>query len=76
MHWEACGNAAGVPLVFLHGGPGGGCLPHHRRYYDPAFWNIVLYDQRGAGALDADRIADRQHDARISSPTSSACAKR
>jgi proline iminopeptidase len=49
MHWETCGNAAGVPLVFLHGGPGGGCLPHHRRYYDPAFWNIVLYDQRGAG---------------------------
>ena len=49
MQWEACGNAAGVPLVFLHGGPGGGCLPHHRRYYDPAVWNIVLYDQRGAG---------------------------
>jgi proline iminopeptidase len=49
MQWEACGNAGGVPLVFLHGGPGGGCLPHHRRYYDPAFWNIVLYDQRGAG---------------------------
>jgi proline iminopeptidase len=49
MHWEACGNPAGVPLVFLHGGPGGGYLPHHRRFYDPAFWNIVLYDQRGAG---------------------------
>lgn len=49
MQWEACGNAAGVPLVFLHGGPGGGSLPHHRRFYDPAFWNIVLYDQRGAG---------------------------
>ena len=49
MHWEACGNPKGVPLVFLHGGPGGGCLPHHRRFYDPAFWNIVLYDQRGAG---------------------------
>jgi proline iminopeptidase len=49
MHWEMCGNAAGVPLVFLHGGPGGACLPHHRRYYDPTFWNIVLYDQRGAG---------------------------
>ena len=49
LKWEACGNPAGVPLVFLHGGPGGGCLPHHRRYYDPAFWNIVLYDQRGAG---------------------------
>jgi proline iminopeptidase len=49
MQWEACGNPEGVPLVFLHGGPGGGCLPHHRRFYDPAFWNIVLYDQRGAG---------------------------
>ena len=49
MHWEECGNAAGVPLLFVHGGPGGGSLPHHRRYYDPAFWRIVLYDQRGAG---------------------------
>jgi len=35
--------------VFLHGGPGGGCLPHHRRYFDPGFWRIVLFDQRGAG---------------------------
>ena len=50
MHWETCGNAAGVPLVFLHGGPGGGCLPHHRRFYDPSFFRIVLYDQRGCGA--------------------------
>jgi len=49
MHWEACGNPDGMPLVFLHGGPGGGSLPHHRRFYDPAFWRIVLYDQRGAG---------------------------
>jgi proline iminopeptidase len=49
MHWEACGSATGTPLVFLHGGPGGGCMPHHRRFYDPSFWNIVLYDQRGAG---------------------------
>ena len=49
MHWEECGNPAGVPLVFIHGGPGGGSLPHHRRYYDPVFWRIVLYDQRGAG---------------------------
>src|SRR6185312_15850241 len=32
MHWEECGNAAGVPLLFVHGGPGGGSLPHHRRY--------------------------------------------
>ena len=49
MHWEVCGNPDGVPLVFLHGGPGGGSLPHHRRFYDPRFWRIVLYDQRGAG---------------------------
>jgi proline iminopeptidase len=49
MHWEECGNAKGVALLFIHGGPGGGCLPHHRRFYDPAFWRIVLYDQRGAG---------------------------
>jgi len=49
LHWETCGNVAGVPLVFLHGGPGGGCLPHHRRYFDPSFWRIVLFDQRGAG---------------------------
>ena len=49
MQWEACGNPNGVALVFLHGGPGGGCLPYHRRFYDPAYWNIVLYDQRGAG---------------------------
>ena len=49
LYWEACGRANGVPVVFLHGGPGGGCLPHHRRYFDPAFWRIVLVDQRGAG---------------------------
>ena len=49
MHWEVCGKARGVPLVFIHGGPGGGSLPHHRRFYDPTFWRIVLYDQRGAG---------------------------
>jgi proline iminopeptidase len=49
MYWEECGNASGVPLLFIHGGPGGGSLPHHRRFYDPAFWRIVLYDQRGAG---------------------------
>src|SRR5271165_4522525 len=49
MHWEECGNPRGVPVVFLHGGPGGGTAPDYRRYYDPAFYRIVLYDQRGAG---------------------------
>jgi len=59
LHWEACGNPAGVPLVFLHGGPGGGCLPHHRRYFDPSFWRIVLVDPRGAGrSTPCAEIAD------------------
>ena len=49
LHWESCGNPAGVPVVFLHGGPGSGCLPHHRRYFEPSFWRTVLFDQRGAG---------------------------
>ena len=49
MYWEECGNARGAPVVFLHGGPGGGSAPDHRRYFDPAFYRIVLYDQRGAG---------------------------
>lgn len=49
MYWEECGNPRGVPVVFLHGGPGGGVAADHRRYYDPEFYRIVLYDQRGAG---------------------------
>jgi proline iminopeptidase len=49
LYWEECGNRDGPVVVFLHGGPGGGCLPHHRRFFDPAHWRIVLYDQRGAG---------------------------
>jgi len=49
LYWESCGNPDGVPVLFLHGGPGSGCLPHHRRYFDPAFWRSVLFDQRGAG---------------------------
>jgi proline iminopeptidase len=50
MHWEESGNALGVPVVFLHGGPGGGSAPDHRRYFDPRFYRIIVYDQRGAGA--------------------------
>jgi proline iminopeptidase len=49
MYWEECGNARGAPMVFLHGGPGGGIAPDHRRYFDPSFYRIVLYDQRGSG---------------------------
>jgi len=49
LYWEECGNPDGVPVVFLHGGPGAGAAPDHRRFFDPAHYRIVVYDQRGAG---------------------------
>jgi len=49
MFWEACGNPHGIPVLFLHGGPGGGCSPEHRRFFDPDAFRVVLFDQRGAG---------------------------
>lgn len=49
LYWEECGNPHGVPVIFLHGGPGAGCSPMHRRFFDPAHFRIVLLDQRGAG---------------------------
>lgn len=49
IYLEQCGNPAGIPVVFLHGGPGSGCGEHHRRYFDPEFYHIILFDQRGCG---------------------------
>jgi proline iminopeptidase len=49
LYWEQCGKPDGVAVLFLHGGPGSHCNPAHRRYFDPGFWRIVLFDQRGAG---------------------------
>ncbi|MGW7266533.1 prolyl aminopeptidase [Streptomyces sp. NPDC054842] len=49
VYWEVCGNPEGKPAVVLHGGPGSGCTPGFRRYFDPAAYRIVLLDQRGAG---------------------------
>ena len=49
MYWEACGNPRGPAVVFLHGGPGAGSAPAHRRFFDPAHYRIVIFDQRGAG---------------------------
>jgi proline iminopeptidase len=49
MYWEECGNPRGRPVLFLHGGPGAGATAVHRRFFDPAFWRIVIFDQRGAG---------------------------
>ncbi len=49
VYWETCGNPAGKPALVLHGGPGSGCTPWHRRLFDPARYRIVLFDQRGCG---------------------------
>jgi proline iminopeptidase len=49
VHWETCGNPEGQPAVVLHGGPGSGCTPWHRRLFDPAEYRIVLFDQRNCG---------------------------
>jgi proline iminopeptidase len=49
LYWEECGNPDGVPVLFLHGGPGAGLSPKHRQFFDPAYYRIVLFDQRGAG---------------------------
>ena len=65
VYWETSGNPDGKPVVFLHGGPGGGTTPAHRRLFDPAKYRIVLFDQRGCGlstphasAPDADLRAN------------------
>jgi proline iminopeptidase len=49
LYWETCGNPHGMPALFLHGGPGGGCSAYNRRFFDPARYRIVLLDQRGCG---------------------------
>jgi proline iminopeptidase len=49
LYWEECGNPTGVPVLFLHGGPGAGLSPMHRQFFDPLHCRIVLFDQRGAG---------------------------
>jgi proline iminopeptidase len=49
MYWEQVGNPAGPPVLFLHGGPGAGAGAVHRRFFDPNFWRVVIFDQRGAG---------------------------
>ncbi len=49
LYWERCGNPDGLPLLFLHGGPGSGTTPKYRRLFDPGRFDIILLDQRGAG---------------------------
>jgi proline iminopeptidase len=49
IYWECSGNPNGRPVVYLHGGPGSGCSPQRRRYFDPSVYKIILTDQRGCG---------------------------
>lgn len=49
IYYEVCGNPNGTPVVFLHGGPGSGCNPTQRRFFDPNHYRIILIDQRGCG---------------------------
>jgi proline iminopeptidase len=49
LYWEECGRRDGIPVVFLHGGPGAGASAAHRRFFDPGAYRIVIFDQRGAG---------------------------
>ena len=75
LHIEECGNPSGIPVLFVHGGPGAGCEPYHRRFFNPEHYRIILFDQRGCGrstphaelqgnttqALVADMEAIREH---------------
>jgi proline iminopeptidase len=64
VHWEVCGNPRGKPALVVHGGPGSGCSPRARRYFDPDAYRIVLFDQRGCGRSTphaADPSADMRH---------------
>ena len=49
LYLEECGSPEGIPVLFLHGGPGSGCESYHRRFFDPSRYRIVLFDQRGCG---------------------------
>jgi proline iminopeptidase len=49
IYWETSGNPAGIPVLFVHGGPGSGTSPTQRRFFDPARYRIILFDQRGSG---------------------------
>lgn len=68
MYWECAGNPHGIPVLYLHGGPGAGCTPEARRFFDPQTHRAVLFDQRGCGRstplaseLDADLSTNTTH---------------
>jgi proline iminopeptidase len=49
LHVEESGDPNGIPILFVHGGPGAGCMPYHRTFFDPEAYRIILFDQRGCG---------------------------
>ncbi len=49
IHYEESGNPQGKPIVLLHGGPGGGCPPYYRQFFNPEKWRLIMFDQRGCG---------------------------
>ena len=49
LYIEECGRKDGLPVAFVHGGPGAGCELWHRQFFDPQIWRIILFDQRGCG---------------------------
>ena len=75
IYVERCGNPRGVPVIVVHGGPGGGCSPSMRRFFDPEFYHIILFDQRGCGRSRPhasvvnnttwDLVADIEHIRRV-----------
>ena len=74
IYYEESGNPKGKPVVFLHGGPGGGTDPKMRRFFDPKRYRIVLFDQRGCGKSRPTRQPGRQHHLAPGRPTSRPCA--
>ncbi|WP_406393082.1 prolyl aminopeptidase [Streptomyces sp. NBC_00887] len=64
VYWEVCGNPAGRPALVVHGGPGSGCGPRPRQYFDPDLYRVVLFDQRNCGRSTphaSDPAADMRH---------------
>ena len=68
IYVEESGNRNGIPVIFLHGGPGSGCNENHRRYFNPELYRIVIFDQRGcnrsspAGATQNNTTQDLLND--------------
>ena len=65
LYWEVSGNPSGPVVLFVHGGPGAGTAPTYRRFFDPGFWRIVLFDQRGCGRSRPGSLIDANSTAHL-----------